>query len=222
MGSGLLRQIYDIYFGVDPEPAALKADQKLGPWTTARRDEEDAVAPGRCSPARRITGHRHEDDGGPYLEGADLELYDEGDTTATAAAASRRDDAVIWAKDVPGSSVVGLWTFIGDPTAAGGYALWNTDKGKSKISTALASPSISRGDVRTRMAGVPYHMWVRLARSQLAQYDSVTPSQRFGRRFGSATNRIGTAAGAEFVLQGCTSGSISGWAGPTMDSATSA
>src|SRR4030095_9437683 len=48
---------------------------------------------------------------------------------------------VIWAADVPPTSVGGQWSFIADPTAAGGTALWNPDKGKSKVSPALAQPA---------------------------------------------------------------------------------
>jgi hypothetical protein len=60
---------------------------------------------------------------------------------------------------------------------------------------------------------VPYHIWVRL-RAQANSLNNDSASAQFSDAvdaFGSPVNRIGTAAGAEFVLQDGTSGSISGW-----------
>ena len=63
------------------------------------------------------------------------------------------------------------------------------------------------------MAGVPYHMWVRM-RAQANSLSNDAVSAQFNDSvdaFGSPTYRIGQSGGAEFVLQDGTSGSLSGW-----------
>jgi phosphatidylserine/phosphatidylglycerophosphate/cardiolipin synthase-like enzyme len=211
---GYYGQIYDIYFGLDPNPPLFKADQKLGPvdYSTPKTKKSltlPTLQPGTTYYWRIVTKTM----AGLQSKGPTWSFTTKGTPPPPPPPPAGATTQVIWAQDVPGSSVVGLWSFIADPTAAGGYALWNTDKGKSKISPALASPVNFFEATFNAMAGVPYHVWVRLrAQSNSLNNDSV--SAQFSDSvdaFGSATNQIGTASGAEFVLQDGTSGSISGW-----------
>jgi regulation of enolase protein 1 (concanavalin A-like superfamily) len=91
--------------------------------------------------------------------------------------------------------------------------LWNPDKGKSKITPALAAPVNYFEATFTAMAGVPYHLWIRM-RAQANSLSNDSVSAQFSDAvdaFGSPHYRIGEAAGAEVVQQDGASGSISGW-----------
>jgi hypothetical protein len=115
---------------------------------------------------------------------------------------------VIWAADVPASSTFGLWSLV-DPTAAGGKALWNTDKAKAKISPPLAAPTDYFDVTVNAMAGA-ISSGCAWAQSNSLSNDSVSVVQRRGDAFGSPlSHRRGH--GRRVILQDGTSGSISGW-----------
>jgi phosphatidylserine/phosphatidylglycerophosphate/cardiolipin synthase-like enzyme len=211
---GYFGHIYDVYFGLDPNPPLYKPDLKLGPvdYNTPKTKKTlalPALQPGTTYYWRIVTKTM----AGLTSKGPTWSFTTKGTPPPPPPPPAGATTQVIWAKDVPSTSVTGLWSFVADPTAAGGYALWNTDKGKSKISPALASPVNFFEATFDAMAGVPYHAWVRL-RAQANSLNNDSVSAQFSDSvdaFGSAINRIGTPAGAEFVLQDGTSGSISGW-----------
>ena len=211
---GYFGQIYDIYFGVDPNPPLFKPDLKLGPVDYARPKTKKALALPTLQPGTtyywRIATKTM---AGLMTKGPIWSFTTAGTPPTPPPPPPGATTQVIWAKDVAPTSVTGLWSFISDPTAAGGYALWNTDKGKSKISPALATPVNFFEASFDAMAGVPYHIWVRM-RAQGNSLNNDSVSAQFSDSvdaFGSAHNRIGTPTGAEFVLQDGSSGSISGW-----------
>ena len=211
---GYFAHIYDIYFGVDPNPPLFKANLKLGPvdFDTPKTKKTltlPALMPGTTYywyiVSKTMAGMTN---AGPVWS-----FTTKGTPPAPPPPPPGAVTEVIWAADVPPANVVGLWSFLDDPTAAGGTALWNPDKGKSKISPALAAPANYFEVTFNAMAGVPYHMWVRMrAQANSLNNDAVTAQFNDSLdAFGSATYRIGTPSGAEFVLQDGASGSISGW-----------
>jgi hypothetical protein len=211
---GFFGQVYDIYFGQDPNPPLYKPDLKLGPvdWDTPKTKKTlslPALQPGTTYYWRIVTKTM----AGLISKGPVWSFTTKGTPPPPPPPPPGATTQVIWAKDVPPSSVFGLWSFLSDPTAAGGIALWNPDKGKSKISPALAAPANYFEVTFTAMAGVPYHLWIRMrAQSNSLSNDSV--SVQFSDAvdaFGSPHYRIGEASGAEVIQQDGSSGSISGW-----------
>ena len=180
---GYYGQIYDIYFGVDPNPPLYKANQALGPvdYNTPKTKKSlalPALQPGTTYYWRIVSKTM----AGMTSKGPTWSFTTKGTPPPPPPPPAGATTQVIWAKDVHAQTINGLWSFISDPTAAGGYALWNQDKGKSKISPALASPTNFFEATFNAMAGVPYHVWVRHARA--VQLDQ----QRFGER---AVQRLG-------------------------------
>jgi len=211
---GFFGQVYDIYFGQDPNPPLFKADLKLGPvdWDLPKTKKTltlPALQPGTTYYWRIVTKTM----AGLISKGPTWTFTTKGTPPPPPPPPPGATTQVIWAADVPATGVVGLWSFLDDPTAAGGKALWNPDKGKSKISPPLAAPLNYFEATFTAMAGVPYHLWIRMrAQSNSLSNDSV--SVQFGDAvdaFGSPHYRIGEASGAEIVQQDGASGSISGW-----------
>jgi phosphatidylserine/phosphatidylglycerophosphate/cardiolipin synthase-like enzyme/regulation of enolase protein 1 (concanavalin A-like superfamily) len=211
---GFFGQIYDIYFGQDPNPPLFAADVKLGPVDYDRpKTKKTFTLPtlqtGTTYYWRIVTKTM----AGLVSKGPVWSFTTKGTPPMPPPPPPGAVTQVIWAKDVPGQAVVGNWQFINDPTAAGGYALWNPDKGKSKISPALASPVSYFETTFSAMAGVPYHLWIRMrAQGNSLANDSV--SVQFNDSvdgFHSPHYRIGEASGAEVVQQDGPSGTISGW-----------
>ena len=211
---GFFGHYYDIYFGQDPNPPLYKTDLKLGPVDydlpkTKKTHTLPALQPGTTYYWRIVTKTM----AGLTSKGPTWSFTTKGTPPPPPPPPPGATTQVIWAADVPPSSVFGLWGPIDDPTAAGGKALWNTDKGKSKISPPLAEPLNYFEVTFTAMAGVPYHLWLRMrAQSNSLSNDSV--SVQFSDAvdaFGSPLYRIGGASGAEVIQQDGTSGSISGW-----------
>ena len=211
---GYFGHIYDVYFGQDPNPPLFKADLKLGPidFQTPKTKKTltlPTLQPGTTYYWRIVTKTM----AGLQSKGPAWSFTTKGTPPMPPPPPPGAVTQVMWATDVPGQAIVGAWQFVNDPTAAGGYALWNPDKGKSKISPALASPVSFFEATFDATANVPYHVWVRM-RSQANSLNNDSVSAQFSDSvdaFGSANYRIGTPTGAEFVLQDGASGSLSGW-----------
>ena len=211
---GYFGHIYDIYFGQDPNPPLFKADLHLGPvdFQTPKTKKTltlPTLQPGTTYYWRIVTKTM----AGVMSKGPVWSFTTKGTPPMPPPPPAGAVTQAIWAKDVAPTAVAGAWQFINDPTAAGATALWNPDKGKSRISPALATPVSYFEATFTATANVPYHMWVRM-RSQANSLNNDSVSAQFSDStdaFGSANYRIGTPSGAEFVLQDGASGSISGW-----------
>jgi len=120
----------------------------------------------------------------------------------------------MWAANVPAANLHGNWSFASDSTAAGGTALLNTNNNAAKTSPPLASPTNYFEQTFTADAGKAYHLWIRMrATSNSLSNDSV--SVQFSDSVdgnGNATMRIGSAGGAEIVLQnGSSDPSVNNW-----------
>lgn len=216
---GLWGQYYDIYFGASPDPPLFAANRFLGsgtptaptlsftlPTLTAGTTyywkivSKTAAAMGSQPGAANLTRTgpiwRFTTAGAPPPPPA-------GATTI-----------VIWTGNIPSGSVVGDWTRIPDTTAAGGAALQNTDRARAKVAPALIAPANYFETTFTAMAGVPYHLWIRMrAQPNSTANDSI--HVQFNDSTDSVGNpvaRIGTATSFEPVLQDGPSGpSPQGW-----------
>jgi phosphatidylserine/phosphatidylglycerophosphate/cardiolipin synthase-like enzyme len=211
---GYYGQVYDIYFGVDPNPPLYKTDLRLGPvdYDTPKTKKTftlPAMQPGTTYYWRIVS----KTNAGKTATGPVWSFTTKGTPPPPPPPPPGATTQVIWATDVQPTSVVGLWTFLTDPTAANGAALWNTDKGKSKVSPPLASPVSYFDATFHAVAGVPYHLWVRI-RAQNNSISNDAVGVQFSDSvdaFGSPHYAIGTDTGTEVSLQDGTSGSISGW-----------
>jgi hypothetical protein len=122
-------------------------------------------------------------------------------------------DILIYSSDIPASGILGDWTRVDDVTAAHGVSLKNANRGVAKILAPLATP-VSHVDVPFQaLAGVPYHLWVRLRASGNAAGNDSLYVQFSGAvdASGAPRYRIGTTTGGAVILQDFSGAPISGW-----------
>ena len=74
---------------------------------------------------------------------------------------SSASEIVIWASNVPSSSIFGAWQKETNATAAGQIALRNPDAGAAKITTALTNPANYFEVNFNAVAGTAYRLWIR-------------------------------------------------------------
>jgi len=117
--------------------------------------------------------------------------------------AQQSNTIVLWTANVALADVHGDFVRVADASAAGGYALWNPDRGVAKILPALAAPANYIELAFNASAGVPYHIWLRMK----AENDS-TANDSFHLQFsdsvtadGAAITRIGTTDSLAVSLQ---------------------
>ncbi len=192
--------VYDVYFGTTPDPPLFAADQALGPSQSKTQSQHLALPP--LTPGTTYYWKIVSKTMAPRTAtGAVWSFTTAG--TAPPPPPPGTATSVMWAANVPAANLHGNWTQLADSTAAGGTALWNTNKGAAKISPALASPTNYFETTFSANSGTPYHVWVRLRAENnslsndsvhLQFNDSVTSS-------GDATMRIGSTSSAEVVLQ---------------------
>ena len=205
--------MYDVYFGVSPNPPLFAANQALGPSETTSQDQTFTL------PA--LTG------GTTYywkiVSKTAANLTKTGDIWSFTTAGTPppppppppgATTLVLWASNTPAANIHGNWTKITDASASGGSALSNPNLGAAKISPALANPTNYFEQTFTVFHGTAYHLWVRLrAGSNSLGNDSVNV-QFSGSvdSFGSPHWRIGSTSSAEVVLQaGSSDPSVSGY-----------
>ena len=126
---------------------------------------------------------------------------------------SGASDIVMWAANVPLSSVHGAWIKEANGSAAGQVALHHPDAGAAKITTAYASP-VDYFDVNfNAQAGVAYRLWVRgRADGDFWGNDSVfVQFSGSVNSSGSAVYRIGTTSAVVVNLEDCAGCGLSGW-----------
>ncbi|HZP48138.1 MAG TPA: phospholipase D-like domain-containing protein [Vicinamibacterales bacterium] len=216
-------QKYDIYFGTDPNPPLLAADQQLGPNDPSAPSFQKWILP-LLQPGTtyywRVVSKTM---AGLTAKGPIASFTTAGAPPPPPSPATNASTIVIWTStDVAASNTVGNWQWLNDPTAAGGSALWNPDRGASRISPPLASPSSYFTTTFTAVAGVPYHLWVRL-RAQANSTSNNSVSVQFSDaidQYGSPLYPIGAAQGAEVVLSD-PSGTLNNWGWADNSSSTS-
>ncbi len=211
---GFYAHFYDVYFGTDPNPPLYASNLQLGPTDPANPTAiQKLVLPllqHGTTYYWRVVGRTM---AGKTAKSPIYSFTTGGTAPSPAPAPSGASTVVIWAStDVPQENIVGDWQFTSDSTAAGGRSLLNPDHATAKISPPLATPTNYFETTFTAVAGVPYHLWIRLK----AQGNSLTNnsvSVQFDDaidQFGSPLYRVGSPQGAEVVLQD-PSGAISGW-----------
>ena len=203
---------YDVYFGMDPNPPLYAGNLHLGPSEIATQNQSLVLPTLQAGTTYywRVVSRTM---AGKTANGPTWSFT----TTGVPPSPPPPPDGVttvnIWAADVTTNGLVGQWSYVADPTAAGGQALFNPDNGKSTISPPLAAPSNFFETTFTATAGVPYHLWVRM-RAYNNSLSNNAVSVQFSDSvdaFGSPNYRIGTGSGAEITLQDGPSGAQSGW-----------
>ena len=158
--------------------------------------------------------------GGPYAvaTGASVTVDGsasvDGDGTLTSYRWTWGDEVVVDAADVPASGIVGpRWARVPATGAARGMALHNPNRNDSKVAAAAAAPA-SYVEVRFyAAAGVPYHLWFRMAAegnsytndSMFVQFSGAVDAQ------GRAVNQIGTTAATVVIVEEGSGAGVSGW-----------
>ena len=216
-------QKYDIYFGTDPNPPLLAADQQLGPNDPAAPSFQKWILP-LLQPGTtyywRIVSKTM---AGLTANGAIASFTTAGTPPPPPQPAANASTIVMWTStDVATSNVVGNWQRLNDSTAAGGSALWNPDHGGARISPPLAAPSNYFTTTFNAVGGVPYHLWVRL-RAQANSTSNNSVSVQFSNaidQYGSPLYPIGAAQGAEIVLSD-PSGTLNNWGWADTTTSTS-
>ena len=207
-------QVYDVYFGTDPNPPLLASNEKLGPTdpatpTLTQKWILPLLQPGTTYYWRIVSKTM----AGLAKSGPIASFTTAGTPPPPPTAPSGSNTIVIWtATDVPQPNVIGNWQFLADSTAAGGRALWNPDHGMSKISPPLATPANYFSTTFNALGGVAYHVWLRL-RAQNNSISNNSVSFQFNDavdQYGSPLYRIGTAEGGETILTD-PSGTLNNW-----------
>jgi hypothetical protein len=126
-------------------------------------------------------------------------------------------DVVLWASNIPPSSLHGNWTRVADSSAAGGVSLHNPDRGQAKVAPALASPTNYVDATFNATAGVAYHLWIRMAAENNSTSNDSLHVQFSDAvdALGSSVGKVDTSASVEIVLQEGSSGAAPhgyGWA----------
>ena len=211
---GYYGQIYDIYFGLDPNPPLFKADQKLGPvdYSTPKTKKSltlPTLQPGTTYYWRIVTKTM----AGLQSKGPTWSFTTKGTPPPPPPPPAGATTQVIWAQDVPGSS--DRRTLELHCRSDRGRRLRLVEYRQRQVEDltgAGVAGELLRGDVQRHGRRAVSRLGAAARAVEFANNDSV--SAQFSDSvdaFGSATNQIGTASGAEFVLQDGTSGSISGW-----------
>ena len=126
---------------------------------------------------------------------------------------SASPDVVIWAANVPSTSVRGNWVKQSNASAAGQIALRNPDRGAGKITTASTNP-VDYFDVTFNAeAGKAYRLWLRGAADGNYWGNDSVFVQFSGslNTAGQAAYRIGTNSALEVNLEDCSGCGLSGW-----------
>jgi endonuclease/exonuclease/phosphatase family metal-dependent hydrolase len=122
-------------------------------------------------------------------------------------------DVVVWASNVPQTSIYGNWAKQSNSSAAGQTVLRNADFGAAKVSTAFAVPGDYFDVNFNATSGVPYRMWIRgRADNDYWANDSVfaqfSDSQSAP---GVAGYRIGTSDALVVNLEDCSGCGLQSW-----------
>jgi hypothetical protein len=107
----------------------------------------------------------------------------------------------------------GNWQFVEDNTAAGGYRMWNPDKGAAKLSAPLAAPANYVDLYFTPDPTLEYKLWIRgkadgnswANDSVFVQFSDAVDAA------GQPAYRIDTASALAVNLEECSGCGISGW-----------
>ncbi len=120
-------------------------------------------------------------------------------------------DIVLYAGDAP--RISGAWSKIGDPSAAGGYRLYNENRNLPKAEVAAAEPADHFEMEFEAEAGTPYHLWLRM-RADGDFYGNDSVHVQFSDSLddsGAVAYRIGSSGSLAVVLEEGRDAGLSGW-----------
>jgi regulation of enolase protein 1 (concanavalin A-like superfamily)/phosphatidylserine/phosphatidylglycerophosphate/cardiolipin synthase-like enzyme len=211
---GYYGQFYDIYFGTDPNPPLFAGNLQLGPTDYANPSQTQKLVLPLLQHGTtyywRIVSRTM---AGLTAKGPTQSFTTYGAPPPPVTPPTGASTIVMWtATDVAAGDIFGNWQYTTDATAAGGKALRNPDKATAKISPPLAAPTTYFEIPFSAMSGTAYHLWLRL-RAQANTTLNNSVSVQFDDaidQYGSPLYRIGSAQGAEVILQD-PSGTLNGW-----------
>jgi phosphatidylserine/phosphatidylglycerophosphate/cardiolipin synthase-like enzyme/regulation of enolase protein 1 (concanavalin A-like superfamily) len=207
---GYYAHYYDVYFGLDPNPPLYQANLHLGPHVYGSSTIQSITLPTLQSGTTYYWRIVSRTMAGLQAAGPIYSFKTAGTPPPPPPPPPGAVTQVIWASDVPATSIFGRWSMLADPTAVGAVAIWNQDKGNAKIAPALAAPANYFEATFNAMSGVPYHIWIRL-RAQSNSLSNNSVHVQFSDSvdsFGTASYRIATTSSQEIVL---TDTYLAGW-----------
>jgi hypothetical protein len=108
---------------------------------------------------------------------------------------------------------VGDWQYVEDASAAGGYRVWEPNKGAPKVAAPATAPANYFDIGFVPQPGLEYKLWVRLkADGNSWANDSVW--LQFGEAYDATGNKVyqtGTTSGLAINLEECSGCGVSGW-----------
>jgi endonuclease/exonuclease/phosphatase family metal-dependent hydrolase len=122
-------------------------------------------------------------------------------------------NVILWAADIPTTSIRGSWFRSADASAAGQIALTYPDFGGPRLTTALATPTHYFDVTFSAQAGVPYRLWMRAkAIGNSTNNDSVWVQFSSSlNQSGAPDYRIGTTSAIMHNMEECTGCGLSNW-----------
>ncbi len=155
-------------------------------------------------------------DGAHTLEARAYDLDGNIHTTSMAVTVSNATSSaptiVLYAADASTANVHGNWTFVSDASAAVGVRLRNPNLGAAKVS-ASATPASYVDLTFEAVAGVPYHLWLRM-KADSNSYNNDSVSVQFSGAVtssGAPTLAIGTTSALSVILEEGSGAGVSGW-----------
>ena len=172
-------EAYDVYFGTQNPPPQVTADQAAA-----------SFAPGPLANSTTyywmVVAHNGEGSTtGPVWS-----------FTTQGAAPPPPGNIVIYASDVPSTSLFGAWSSAADTTSPNGIRLQTVDAGFAAANAPLANPAHYVDVTFEANAGVPYRIWLRLKALNNNKYnDAVWVQFSDALAGGQPTYRIGSTSG---------------------------
>jgi hypothetical protein len=211
--------ILDEDFGASGGIAVTHRYARAGVFPVVLTVTDDKGARASAETSARITaaGSAAADAGGPYTgsRGAAVAFDGSGSSVPSGTTPLFRwsfgDEIALRA---PAFSLIGgRWQTLEDPSAAGGLAVRNSNRGDAKRTSPLAAPASYVEASFQVAAGVPYRLWVRMR----AEGDAYSNDSVFVQFSGSTTAageaawRIGTQAALAVVLEEGHGAGVDGW-----------
>ena len=132
-------------------------------------------------------------------------------TTTTTTTTATVPEIVVYASDVPGSSLHG-WSAVADSSAAAGKKASTADAGWSATSAPLAQPTQYVDVTFNAAAGQPYTLWLRMQATANSKYnESVWVQFSDARVNGAVAYPLNGTSGLLVNLESCSGCGVSGW-----------
>jgi hypothetical protein len=148
----------------------------------------------------------------PTAPGGVIIIPDDGGDEEPVPDSPEPGEILIYASDVPTTSLRGAWEKKSASSAAKGTYLWHPNRGAAKVD-ATASPT-TYFDVKFRaQKNVTYHLWIRM-RAEDNHYNNDSVSVQFSHSLdetGRVSYRIGTTESMSVILEDARDLGVQGW-----------